>query len=355
MRKFTLHETTAAPCRSLQPHSKSPLCEHEDIVLTLILSTTVGLAAVTSFSITPSATDPKIKTFTDPHWVYVNRDIIVEHTENLSQDRHELLVFLPGTGGKADGAKGFLNLAADLGYHAMNLMYPDDTPATVCRNDSNPQSFEKFRMAIIRGGNATYRDGQSKISIDPAESIENRLIKLLRLLQQKRPRENWEQFLTADGSLKWKSIAIAGQSQGGGHAALMGIKHPVARVICFGSPKDYNNRLNAPAAWHGEKSATPKSRFFAFNHHQDPKGCTPKQLLQNLDALGLSAFGSPTEVDAQPPPYNHARILYTSYPEVTVAGEVSDGAKIAHGSPVSTKNAIRWEGVWTYMLTESSQ
>ena len=36
-----------------------------------------------------------------------------------------------------------------------------------------------------------------------------------------------------------------------------------------------------------QKSATPKGQFFAFNHHQDPKGCTPEQLLDNLKALGL--------------------------------------------------------------------
>lgn len=207
-------------------------------------------------------------------------------------------------------------------------------------------------MAVIRGGYATYQDGRKAISIERPESIENRLIKVLQYLQQKRSRENWAQFLNEDGSIKWELIAVAGQSQGGGHAALIGIKHRVARVMCFGAPKDYSKRQNAPAAWYGQKSATPKGQFFAFNHHQDPKGCTPEQLLDNLKALGLDASGPPAEVDSEPFPYHHARILYTSYPVVTIKGVESEGAKTAHGTAIITKHADRWKQVWTYMLTE---
>ena len=209
-------------------------------------------------------------------------------------------------------------------------------------------------MAIIRGGRAKYQDGRKELAIARAECIESRLIKLLQHLQKLRARENWAQFLNADGSIKWETVAVAGQSQGGGHAALIGIKHRVARVMCFGAPKDYSRRLDAPAAWYGDESATPKALFFAFNHHQDPKGCTPEELLRNQKALGMDVLGPPTEVDSEPFPYHHARILYTGYPAVTVTGVESDGAKTAHGSAIMTKNAERWKQVWTYMLTEKS-
>ena len=315
------------------------------------LLVTVAHAEVTTFPVVPSATDPEIKRINEPHWVYVDRDIMSEHQAGRVQERHELLLWLTGTGGKGHDARGFANLAVHLGYHVITLMFPNDIPASACANDSNPKSFEEFRMAIIQGGNGTYQDGRRAISIERAECIENRLIKVLQHLQQKRPREDWAQFLYEDGSIKWESIAVAGQSQGGGHAALIGIKHRVARVICFGAPKDYSKRHNAPAAWYGQESATPKGQFFAFNHHQDPKGCTPEQLLNNLKALGLDAFGPPAEVDSEPFPYHQARILYTSYPVVTVTGVDSEGAKIAHGSAILTKHADRWKQVWTYMLT----
>lgn len=309
-------------------------------------------AEVTSFPVVPSATDAEIKTFNDPHWVYVNRDIVVEHKAELPKERHELLLWITGTGGRGHDAQGFSRLAADLGYHVVTLMFPNDVPATACATDSNPEAFEKFRMAIIRGGSAFIMGGQKSFSVERAESIENRLVKLLLHLKSIRPREQWEQFLNDDGTVKWESIAVAGQSQGGGHAALIGIRHRVARVLCFGAPKDYSKRLNAPAAWYGGASATPKGLFFAFNHRQDPLGCTPEQLLANQKALGLDAFGPPAEVDSEPFPYHHARMLYTSSPVVTVTGVTSEGAKTAHGTAINTRNADRWKQVWTYMLTE---
>ncbi len=320
--------------------------------LVMFLLASVASAEVTSVSIKPSLTDPEIKNYDEPHWIYVNRDIVVDRKADLAQDRHELLLWIPGTGSRGHDAQGLANLAADLGYHVVTLMYPDDTAASACADDGNPKAFEQFRMAIIEGGDAAYRNGNKTISIPRPESIENRLIKLLQHLHDKRPLEQWAQFLNPDGSIKWESIAVAGQSQGGGHAALIGVKHKVERVLCFGSPKDYSKKLKAPAAWYAETSATPKGQFFAFNHHQDPNTCTPEEMLANLKALGLETFGKVAEVDTETAPCHHAAILYTSYPPVTITGPESDGAKTAHGAAISTKNAERWKDVWTYMLTE---
>lgn len=305
------------------------------------------LAGITSYEVVPRDTDPKIGTeFNSPHSVYVDRDIVLEKSSHTAQDRHELLVFLTGTKGNAEGAKGFCELAAELGYHVINLMYPCDIPASVCAGDNNPDAFEQFRMAVIEGGSTRH------IAIKRADSIENRLIKLLAHLATKHPDENWGQFLTDDKNLNWSTIAVSGQSQGGGHAALIGIKYRVARVICTGAPKDYSKRLDAPAAWYSEKSATPKACFFAFNHRQDIKGCTTQQQLQNLAALKLNKLGPPVDAATEDFPYQHTHILMTSYPKVTVEGQDSKGAKIAHSSVITTTNASRWKKVWTYLLTE---
>jgi hypothetical protein len=214
----------------------------------------------TSFTVLPSITDSTIKIFDSPHAIYVDRDIVVEHRAQMA-DRHEFLIWLISTnGGAAGSARAFCTLAADQGYHVISLMYADTVPATVCKDDGNPQAFEAFRMAIIRGGSAQH------IVIPRQESIENRLIALLRYLRTQRPDEDWGQFLTEDGSPRWEALAFAGQSKDGGHAALIGVKYPVARVICAGAPKDYSSRLNSPAAWYSIHSVTPKSRFFVFNH-----------------------------------------------------------------------------------------
>ena len=315
-----------------------------------LLGLTPLLAEVTNVEIVPRATDPAIgEEFNAPHHIYLNRGIVVDHETGLVPDRHELLLFLPGTNGTGAGAKAFCRLAADLGYHVINLTYPTKIAATVCGNDEDPKAFAEFRLALIEGGKTRH------ITIERADSIENRLIKLLTLLAARRPRENWEQFLNPDQSIKWAAIAVAGQSRGGGHAALIALRHRVARAVCTGAPKDYSKRLDAPAAWYGDAPATPKALIFTFNHRQDPQGCTPAQLLRNLSALKLDELGAPVDVAVESPPYHHSRALLTSFPLVSdpvVPGNPS--ARTAHGSVISDGNAERWKPVWTYLLTEKT-
>lgn len=305
-------------------------------------------AEVTAVKFLPKATDAHIgDTYNLPHYVYVDRDIVVDHHPRLPPDRHQLLLFLSGTQGSGADAKAFCRLAAELGYHVINLTYPTGTAASICTGDADPNAFEDFRMAIIQGGTSKH------VAVEKADSIENRLAKLLLHLKSLRPKEAWDQFLNSDDSIKWEAIAVAGHSQGGGHAALIAIRHRVARVICTGAPKDYSRKLQAPAAWYREASATPKACFFTFNHVQDPQGCTPEQLLQNVAALKLDALGAPVDVATEKPPFNHTRILLTSYPVVPPPIIVdNDNALAAHGSVISGANADRWHQVWTYLLTE---
>jgi len=297
----------------------------------------------------PSWTDPAIRTFDDPHYIYVNREIVVSQKPDLPPARHQLLLFIPGThtAGTPPTGKGpseFLKLAANLGYHVVVLHYPNDKPAAVCNLDRDPKAFEQFRNAILAGGSSKH------ITVERPESLENRLVKLLVHLKDKRPREHWEEFLHDDGSIKWRSMVVAGQSQGGGHAALIAIQHEVARVICTGAPKDYSHALLRPAAWYSEPSATPKSRFFAFNHDQDHMGnCSPAQQAANLEALGLNKLGSPASVDTEPPPYRHTRILQTNCPGHKVAPPE------AHATMIANKNAGLFRAAWTYLLTEPAE
>ena len=305
--------------------------------------------ALDGLAIRPSSTDAAITTFDDPHWVYVNRDIVLQKDTSLPADRHELLLWIPGTRppeatdappGRAarGGSDAFCKLAAKLGYHVIALSYPNTISAAVCRNEPEPGAFEEFRMALIAGGATKH------ITVSRVDSIEDRLIKLLQHLAAKRSREEWSQFLNADGSIKWERLAVAGQSQGGGHAALIGVHHRVSRVLCFGSPKDYSIALQSPAAWYLKESATPKDRFFAFNHEQDRQGCTPDQQIENLRALKLDAFGPLVKVEDSKPPYNGSRILMTNHPGTKV------DSRTAHGTMISGRNRALFEPVWRYML-----
>lgn len=313
----------------------------------------------------PSATDPEIKTFDTPHRIYFSPAATTEKGPSVPS-RGQLLLWIPGTAapaapGKAkakakaeptpdadaapsaggrEGSEAFCQLAASLGYHVISLRYPNALSASAARFDADADEFERFRMALVAGGTSKH------ITIPRHESIEHRLIKLLQHLVATRPAEQWHQFLATDGSVRWENIAVAGQSQGGGHAALIALHHQVARVICTGAPKDFNLKLDAPAAWLTRESATPKSRFFAFNHLQDRQAATWPQQLANLRALKLDAFGPFVLVDVAQPPYRHSRILVTNYPGSTLTSQE------AHTSVISWRNAAVFERVWRYMLTE---
>ena len=177
---------------------------------------------------------------------------------------------------------GHRSLETSRGYHCIELMYPDDIAAAeVCRDDRDPKSYEAFRWAIIKGGASPH------LTIDRVDSIEHRLHRLLLLLSQLRPREDWGQFLHGS-EIAWERIAVAGQSQGGGHAGLIGVKYHVARVIMFGAPKDYSRARRQPATWYSEPKATPVEAFFSINHRQDRVGCSFDEVLQSLHVLPRS-------------------------------------------------------------------
>ena len=301
---------------------------------------------ITTLKIRPSATDAAIATFDTPHYVYLDHRVAGSRADEHTLPSRGLLLWIPGTQqGESEGpggASAFCQLAAQLGYRAIILKYPNDESASVCRADSDPAAFEAFRLALIQGSRSAH------ITIPRTESVEHRLVKLLEHLQRTRPAENWSQFL--DGNQpQWSAISVAGQSQGGGHAALLGIKHPVARMICFGAPKDFSLALTAPAAWLRLDSATPKSAFFAFNHDQDRQGCSPAQQAENLRALGLHRYGPPIDVDRTKPPYAHSRILTTNYP----GGKVT--SREAHTTGISPRNEAVFREVWTYLLTEKTR
>jgi hypothetical protein len=119
-----------------------------------------------------------------------------------------------------------------------------------------------------------YGDG---ISIDPsfdnsvAESIVNRLVKLLVYLDREDPQQKWGSYLDHDMP-NWSRIALTGQSQGAGMAAYMAKGHAVARVILFSSPWDYvapNGKLEMMAPWLTMPAATPAERWFGGYHQRE--------------------------------------------------------------------------------------
>ncbi|MBV9183932.1 MAG: hypothetical protein JO356_21715 [Acidobacteria bacterium] len=207
-----------------------------------------------TYVIRPSETDPSISHFDEPNYVIFDR--------NASQEA-ELVVFLPGTNGMPHDSL-LLRVIADQGYRVIGLEY-NDSPAVsqTCPRDPQPSCSADFRQKRIFGTNVT-----SVVDNTPAESIVNRLTKLLLYLEQQHPNEDWGQYL-ASGDLNWNHIVISGMSQGAGMAAYIAKKKPVARVVLFSSPWDFLGRSRRLAPWIFGPSVTPPDRWFAEFHRRE--------------------------------------------------------------------------------------
>jgi dienelactone hydrolase len=203
--------------------------------------------------VVPSATDSLIDKFSGDGWAHR-----VYHNPSVAE-KNLLVVFLPGTGGKGGNAKEFCRLAADHGFHVVSLAYPSTISMSVFHNSKDPNAFLKARENIIYG-----KVQFENLGVNEPNSINNRLLKLVGFLATTYPKENWDQFLDRNGSLEWRKLVLSGGSQGGGHAALLGMQHEVARVLMFGSPKDYNIHFQQPAKWFSGPTATTLNRFFTF-------------------------------------------------------------------------------------------
>jgi pimeloyl-ACP methyl ester carboxylesterase len=306
----------------------------------LILAIAAGFGGMASAAATPRAygvlpqdTDSAIQQFKQAHRVFLDA---------AAKPRGQLLIFLPGTGATTDDQEEFGRIAAGLGYHVAYLMYPNDVAAAVCQDDADAGTFEKFRREIIGGD-----DLDPRVTVDRANSIENRLEKLIQWLAVNRASEGWGQYI-ADDKLIWSKVVLAGHSQGGGHAQLLAKDHAVARVVVLGSPKDYNPRHGGPAPWYGG-GATPPGRMYAFVHEQDTQAISYAQQLENLKASGLTSIA---DTDTLAPPFEHAHILTTNQPGQEINSALAHlGLIFDFTLPRGPDGRLLYEPVWTYMLT----
>jgi pimeloyl-ACP methyl ester carboxylesterase len=283
------------------------------------------------FVVDPRDTDGRIREWTEAHWICVN---------SFVPANGRLLVFLPGSFVNADRLKLFLQCAADLGYLAINLRYPNSwTVGELCRNSDDADCHAKIRLEIAEGIPA-----RGQLGLRAGDSIVSRLVMLLRWLDKRQPDVGWANFFTLRG-LRWENIALAGHSQGSGHAALLAKRHRVARVVMLGGPADFNLANNLPASWLGLPGETSAERYFGFVHCKDP-GFARTALA--WETMGLGNLGPAVNVDGKRPPYSESHQLYTDLdlPNGRFHASVAtDGA-----TPKSGDGALVYEPVWQYLL-----
>ena len=279
-----------------------------------------------------SQTDANISWELKQHYSYFNPTCV---------SRNTLLLHLGGSYGKPGNYQLFPELAGNNGFHVINVHYPNNTASkTACGTSTDSACFIKFRKEILEG-----IDYSTKVAVDTNNCIYNRVIKLLQHLHANFPSQNWNSFYSGN-TINWNKVIVSGHSQGGGHAAVIGLTKPVKRVIMFASPNDYNNRLNIPAPWTQNPKITADSLYYGFVHLNDEVVNSSEQF-QIWSNLGMPLYGDTTNVDATSIPYSNSRQLYTQISNSAASNHsimiLDSDVPLVSGKPI-------FEAEWKYLL-----
>lgn len=252
--------------------------------------------SLVTLQVAPRDTDPAITNWPNKHLIAF---------DSSAPARHELFLFLPGTGADPTVYSiAIIKQAAANGFDAISLSYPNTFSPSVCTSNTNPACFETVRQQILTGGAA---DPRAAVSV--ADSLENRLVKLLQYLAVNQASRSWAGYL--DGSIpRWSAIRLAGHSQGASMAAFIAIQHQVDRVTLFSGPTDVSpdGVLTRPAFWIRDHGATAASRYYAFTHLRDETGVNFIAAWTMLDLKGADA---PVLIDDSQTPFRHSHVLVT--------------------------------------------
>lgn len=213
-------------------------------------------------------------------------------TNGAISPKGRLFVFLPTAATEPRRAQLILKAAANNGFHALGLAYPNNvTLSSACSMSTDPACLGNAREEVRTGASLSLQ-----VAVNSINSIEHRLQRALQNLVAAEPAAGWDQYLDSSNGVRWDRLRLSGHAQGGGHAAYIAGKHAVDRACLFSAPSDWDELQGRPAAWISAPSATPASRIYAFGH-QDDLLSDFSRLQTNWTTMGLAAFGPTALVD----------------------------------------------------------
>ncbi len=295
-------------------------------------------AALVPRIIAPQTTDPDI------NWVPTVAPQFNHHyvwLDPAQESNGKLFVLMPGTGAPARAMQLVHQEAARLGYHVIGLMYQNGVGINPCTASTDPECAGNIRLEILDGV-----DRSSFVDVTPANSIDNRLTKLLLYLDAQYPDEGWFQFLK-DGEPKWSKIAVGGHSDGAGAAALIGKIRHVSRVVMLSGPAEA--RLpDELVAW-VSIDQTPAAKYFALFHEREIGAAA---ILSRLMAFDLRRFGDPVTPELDEPPYGGTHILVTDVEPVGGYTDVGTHRSTALNgfTPLRPDGTPLLRDAWRYLM-----
>lgn len=268
----------------------------------------------------------------------------------------KLLVFLPGTQGRPGQYTYILRAGASRGFHTIGLNYPNQTAmGALCQVSSDPECYWSARNVVVFGGSAPV-NGQSPVT--KADSIVNRLEKLLAWMQTTYPAEGWGQFVLTNGSVDWSKVILAGHSQGGGHVGVLAKSVALNRAVYFSSPEDWYENTDTPATWPRTRAnVTPADQQYGFGSDDDTL-VPNSHAFTHWDNLGLPKPATgPVSVDSTSAPFSNSRQLRTKQAfnpastAITLALKYHGVTVVDTSTPLDAtgKPLFDTNGVWAYL------
>lgn len=291
------------------------------------LASTFVFCQVQTFYVKPIQTDAAYSATEDSSAISIN----------TSNSRNQLFLFFGGTGSSSSINYNALRLrAANLGYHVINLSYPNSVAAASLKNNTDSLAFTKYRQELCFGTSLS-----SAVDVDSFNSIYTRILKTLTYLNQTFPAQNWGQYLASAHTINWSKIALGGHSQGSGHACYLAKKFKASRVLMFAGPNDFSDHFVRSANWLKAAGLTAINKHYSYLSIKDEVVNYHKQFT-NISGLGMLANDDSTYVDEITSPFNNSNCLYTRQaPGIGI---------LNHNSP--TKFSTKNNEVWDYMLTD---
>jgi hypothetical protein len=327
----------AACSDSIAPDAVQP--DAPPVVPACLSFTDATVKEPTLRTLSPALTDNAINTALDDHLVWTPGGAQI----------NKLVIYLASSRAAPTTGKIFQLEAARLGFYVIGLAYPNNPGlASFCPQSANPEEcYETVRMQIITG------QPQTKfVQVNAANSIENRLLKLLVYLEEKFPDEHWGQFVNAESegsatpTLAWERMIVTGHSQGAGHAAMIAKIHKIGRVVMFSGVTD---GLNDQATIWLKVGATTLDRYYSFAHVRDLFYPT---IVANWNALGMLQWTS-TPAETNQPPYGATHLLITDILPKTgnydAPGPHASTA-VDFGTPVAADGTPLFRDAWRYLL-----
>jgi hypothetical protein len=317
---------------------------HRSILWAMLLASTAsGVQQEALFR--PSVTDPAITQFNDRHYAVVDPAVT---------GRGRLVLFLPGTGATPFLYREFPKNAASLGFHALGLMYPNDSAINVLSQQfapSDPDAAGNARLEVIDGS-----DRVSFLVVNTINSIQHRLLKALQYLQSTYPLQGWGQYCSGS-SVRWDKLIVCGHSQGSGMAAMLAKTRVTDRCIIFTGmdwwtggtpPRPYNWMFTSPQ--------TPVDRWYSFAHERD-QFLDFAEMQVAAAALDVSRYGSPERVESSSAGYRSRHFLSTNLEPASTQSSSYHGCPVVDAATPRQADGVTpvFKPVWDYLLLHDTQ